>query len=59
MAKKIVDITEKLNFDENPVLKVKNVTIEVNSDAATVLKIMGLFSKGVHQLKECGWRYMN
>ena len=46
MAKKIVDITEKLNFDENPVLKVKNVTIEVNSDAATVLKIMGLFSKG-------------
>lgn len=43
MAKKIVDITEKLNFDENPVLKVKNVTIEVNSDAATVLKIMGLF----------------
>ena len=46
MAKKIVDITEKLNFDENPVLKVKDVTIEVNSDAATVLKIMGLFSKG-------------
>ena len=39
MAKKIVDITEKLNFDENPVLKVKDVTIEVNSDAATVLKI--------------------
>ena len=46
MAKKIVDITEKLNFDKNPVLKVKDVTIEVNSDAATVLKIMGLFSKG-------------
>lgn len=23
MAKKIVDITEKLSFDENPVLKVK------------------------------------
>lgn len=57
MAKKIVDITEKLNFDENPVLKVKDVTIEVNSDAATVLKIMGLFQR-VHQLKKC-WRYMN
>ena len=38
MAKKIVDITEKLSFDENPVLKVKDVTVEVNSDAATVLK---------------------
>ena len=50
MAKKIVDITEKLNFDENPVLKVKDVTIEVNSDAATVLKIMGLFSKGTSVL---------
>lgn len=46
MAKKIVDITEKLSFDENPVLKVKDVTVEVNSDAATVLKIMGIFSKG-------------
>lgn len=46
MAKKIVDITEKLSFDENPVLKIKDVTVEVNSDAATVLKIMGIFSKG-------------
>ena len=45
MAKKIVDITEKLSFDENPVLKVKDVTVEVNSDAATVLKIMSIFSK--------------
>lgn len=47
MAKKIVDITEKLSFDENPVLKIKDVTVEVNSDAATVLKIMGIFSKGI------------
>lgn len=46
MAKTIVDITEKLSFDENPVLKVKDTTIEVNSDAATVLKIMGILSKG-------------
>ena len=46
MAKKIVDITEKLSFDENPVLKVKDITVEVNSDAATVLKILGIFSKG-------------
>ena len=51
MAKKIVDITEKLSFDENPVLKVKDVTVEVNSDAATVLKIMGIFSKGASAIE--------
>ena len=39
-------LLEKLSFDENPVLKIKDVTVEVNSDAATVLKIMGIFSKG-------------
>ena len=38
MAKKIVDITEKLSFDENPVLKIKDVTVEVNSDAVHCAK---------------------
>lgn len=37
---KVIDITEKLNFDENPRIKIKNVEIEVNADASTVLKIM-------------------
>lgn len=37
---KIIDITEKLNFDENPRIKIKSVEIEVNADASTVLKIM-------------------
>ena len=46
MAKKVIDITEKLSFDENPVLKVKDTTVDVNSDAATVLKIMGILSSG-------------
>lgn len=46
MSRKIVDITEKLSFEENPVLKVNETTVEVNSDAATVLKIMGILSKG-------------
>lgn len=45
MGRKVVDITEKLSFAENPVLKVKNVNIEVKSDAATVLKIMGVLSE--------------
>lgn len=35
------DITDKLNFDENPVLIVKGTEIEVNADATTVLKVMG------------------
>lgn len=37
-----VDITEKLNFDENPALVVKGEKLEINADAATVLKIMGV-----------------
>lgn len=40
---KVVDITEKLSFDTNPVLKVKGEEIEVQSDAETMLKIMGMF----------------
>lgn len=43
MVKK-VDITEKLNFDENPKMVIKGVEIEVNADAETMLKIMGEFS---------------
>ena len=40
---KIIDITDKLQFDENPHLKVKDVEVEVNADAETMLKIMGEF----------------
>lgn len=41
MTKKI-DITDKLSFDENPVIVIKGKELEVNADAATVLKIMGI-----------------
>lgn len=41
---KVIDITEKLSFDENPVLKVADLEIEVRADAENMLKIMGLFS---------------
>lgn len=37
------DITDKLSFDKNPTLKVKDEVIEVQADAVNVLKIMGLF----------------
>lgn len=39
-----VDITEKLSFEENPVLIIKGVELEINSDAPTVLKVMNLMS---------------
>lgn len=43
---KVVDITEKLEFDENPVLKIGTVEAEVNADAETVLRMMGVFESG-------------
>lgn len=46
MAKK-VDITEKLSFDENPCLLVKSIELEVNADASTALKLLGLIGNGV------------
>lgn len=53
MAKK-VDITEKLSFDENPVLIVGDIEAEVNADAETVLRIMGAMDgeTGVGAVKE-------
>lgn len=39
---KIIDITDKLNFDENPKLSIKGKELEVNADAATALKIIGV-----------------
>ena len=38
---KIVNITEKLDFEENPKIQVKEEVLEVNADATTVLKIVG------------------
>ena len=39
---KIVDITDKLSFDGNPKLVIKEKELEVNADAPTMLKVMGL-----------------
>ncbi|MBP3469702.1 MAG: hypothetical protein J6K26_09335 [Lachnospiraceae bacterium] len=41
---KVVDITDKLSFDENPKIVIKGELFEVNADARTMLEIMGLFS---------------
>lgn len=42
---KVIDITDKLSFNENPILKVKNQQLEVQADAETMLRIMGLFNE--------------
>lgn len=40
------DITEKLNFNGNPIIVVNKTEIEVNADATAVLKLMGLLGDG-------------
>ena len=46
MARKIVDITEKLSFEEKPIIVIKGVELKVNDDAETVLRIMGFLNNG-------------
>ena len=41
---KMFDITEKLTFEGNPSLIIKGKKLEVNADAPTMLKVMGLMS---------------
>lgn len=38
------DITSKLTFEENPALEIRGEVLEVNADAPTMLKIMGLMN---------------
>lgn len=38
----IIDITEKLKFDEDPVVVVKGVKLTVNSEAVNVLNLLAL-----------------
>ena len=44
MAKRI-DITDKLCFEENPVLEIGTLDVEVKADAETILRLMGVFSE--------------
>ncbi len=43
---KVIDLTEKLGFAENPVIKIRDVEIEVNKSASNMLQIMQLISNG-------------
>lgn len=49
---KVVDITEKLTFDENPKLLIKGKELEVKADAPTVLKVMSLMDSDAPGVKE-------
>ncbi len=54
---KVVDITEKLSFEENSKLVIKGKELEINADAATVLKLMGTFGKGEGTPKQLAEMY--
>lgn len=43
---KVVNITDKLEFDTDPTLVIGNLKVRVRSDAETMLKLMGVLSKG-------------
>lgn len=40
---KMVDITEKLDFESKPQMTIKDTVITVNNEAVTILEIMPLF----------------
>lgn len=43
---KIYNITDKLSFEEHPVIMIHDTRIEVNDDAVTMLKIMEIVGDG-------------
>ncbi len=47
-----LDITDKLTFDGNPSLVIRDKKLEVNADAPTMLKVMGLMGNGEPGPKE-------
>lgn len=42
---RVVDITERLDFDGNPRIRIREEEIEVNADAATMLKVVGVLGR--------------
>lgn len=41
---KIIDITNKLNFEEKPKIKIKDCVVTVNNDAPTAIKVIAILS---------------
>lgn len=42
---KTVNITDKLEFETNPILEIGTLEVEVNADAETMLRLMGVFAE--------------
>ncbi len=40
---KRINITDKLCFEENPVMEIETLDVEVKADAETMLRLMGVF----------------
>lgn len=54
---KVMNITDKLSFDENPRLEIKGKQYEVNADAKTMLEIMGSFGTGAKDAEAAVYAY--
>lgn len=44
---KVVNITEKLEFESNPIMEIGTLEVEVKADAETMLRLMGILQKTV------------
>ena len=44
---KIIDITDKLNFEERPQIKIKDTVVNVNDDAISMLKVTAIFEDAI------------
>lgn len=42
---KRINITDKLCFEENPVMEIETLDVEVRADAETMLRLMGVFTE--------------
>lgn len=54
---KTVNITDKLNLDGNPAIVIKDKKLEINADAATVLKLMDVIGDGTGTSKQVSDMY--
>lgn len=48
---KLIDITDKLNFEEKPSVRVKNVDLVINNDAVSMLKVAALLRTATVKVK--------
>lgn len=42
---KVINITDKLEFESNPIMEIGTLEVEVRADAETMLKLMGTFAE--------------